>query len=898
MKLGSSALAALLSTVSTLAWAEPSPADFRTPEFLAQWGLGVIHADVAYAAGVDGTGVTIGIVDGGLDIEHSELAGRFEPGVETEQPWFIDYDGHGTAVAAVAVANRDGVGMHGVAPGAQVVMARHTDEDGFISDAAIASSLNGMIDRGVRIINNSYGDVGYTALTMTPEQFETEYQTYLSAVRRAVDSGALMIFITHNMAEDQPTPDGGLPHLFPELQRGWLAVTAVDSFHIADYANYCGVAMYWCLAAPGGGARDPSGEITDPIISAWAGGGYGEFYGTSYAAPHVAGAAALVSQMFPYMDAQQVGQVLLGTATDYGDPGVDAIWGYGLLNVGKAVMGPGRFDWGDFQANVTEGTSYWRNDIAGDGGLIKTGDGLLVLKGFNTYAGGTQVVEGGLALDGLVTSPVQVEYLGALMGQGLIGGNLDNAGMMIPGDARQQGLFAITGDYLHRTTGVLVASVDAQGAASALAVLGEAKLEGGEVVALLAPDLYRQDLRASFLLSAGGVSGRFTDLVMDDYVFLKGALEYAPDHVDLVVRRLRFDDPSVATSANQRAVGGEFERALFGGDADVELAAAALQQSTDLDAARNALGSLSGDIHATLAGMARDGGRRLARGLVGRMDQASAESAWIRPYGGWGKIDGDDEARGADTTSAGFLAGFDRRSDAGLQLGVSFGFDRTDADFDASAGKGRVETWEAAIYGRRELGALRFDGWAGYGRLDTSVSRDLQLGALSRRASADYRGDRFVLGAEAGRRFERRWGQVEPLAGLSYVSVREDGFEEEDAGGLGLAARSTTLDGLSSSLGVRVRSDLTLGAPVALDLQARWNHEFLDRAATLDARLLGVDGGGFAARGVAIGRDSAVLGIGASSALNANTDLRLDYDATLNADRTDQAVSLALHVAW
>ena len=128
--------------------------------------------------------------------------------------------------------------------------------------------------------------------------------------------------------------------------------------------------------------------------------------------------------------------------------------------------------------------------------------------------------------------------------------------------------------------------------------------------------------------------------------------------------------------------------------------------------------------------------------------------------------------------------------------------------------------------------------------------------------------------------------------------MREDGFEEEDAGGLGVAARSTTLDGLSSSLGVRVRSDLTLGAPVALDLQARWNHEFLDRAATLDARLLGVDGGGFVARGAAIGRDSAVLGIGASSALNANIDLRLDYDATLNADRTDQAVSLALHVAW
>ena len=62
--------------------------------------------------------------------------------------------------------------------------------------------------------------------------------------------------------------------------------------------------------------------------------------------------------------------------------------------------------------------------------------------------------------------------------------------------------------------------------------------------------------------------------------------------------------------------------------------------------------------------------------------------------------------------------------------------------------------------------------------------------------------------------------------------------------------------------------------------------------------LLGVQGGGFQARGVAIGRDSAALGLGVSSALNASTDLRLDYDASLNADRAAQAVSLALHVTW
>lgn len=893
MKLSHTALAALFSTVSTLAWAQQTPEDFRTPEFMAHWGLQYIGADVAYAAGVDGSGVTIGILDSGLDITHPEFAGRYETGIETDdQPWTYDLGGHGTSVAGVAVANRDGVGMHGVAPGAKVVMARVINEETYATDTRIVQALDMLLERGVRLVNFSYGN-GIPVTSVSAE----DYGEDIAAFRRFVDAGGLVIVGTANAGLDQPSPESGAPYTFPELQRGWLAVTATDTLGIPLYANYCGVAKNWCLAAPGGGDlwKDPT---LDPIMTPEVGGGYGYYYGTSLAAPLVAGAAALVWEMFPYLNAQQVGQILLGTATDYGPNGVDEIWGYGELNVGRAVMGPGRFDWGDFHANVTEGVSYWRNDIAGEGGLIKTGEGLLVLSGFNTYAGGTRIVEGGLALDGVVSSPVQVEYLGNLMGQGLVIGDLDSAGFVIPGDAGQQGFLSVLGDYRHRDTGVLVAAVNPEGATNALLVLGEAGIEGGEVFAQVEPGLYRQETRATFLLAAGGVNGRFAGLVIDDYVFLKGALEYQPDRVDLTISRLRFDDPAVAASANQRAVGGELERALSTGSQDVLLTAAALQQVTDPGVARQALGSFSGDMHATLAGMARDGGARLASGLSHRMNQPAAQSGWIQPYGEWGDIDGDAQASGADTTSSGFLAGFDRRSDQGLQLGLAFGFDRTDAEFDAFAGKGRIEAWQGAIYGRQEQGAVRADAWLGYGRLETRTGRNLQLGDASRRAVADYDGARLSIGAEAGRSFQHNWGRIEPLAGLGYTWLRQDHFEEDGAGGLGLAARTTAFDSLASSLGVRAVADVSVGAPLTLDAQARWNHEFLDRAAALDARFLGVPDGGFTATGVALGRDSAVLGLGVSGGLRENIDLRLNYDATLNAERTAQAVSLALRVTW
>ena len=81
------------------------------------------------------------------------------------------------------------------------------------------------------------------------------------------------------------------------------------------------------------------------------------------------------------MTMSQVRQVLLGTAQDVGAPGVDPVFGYGQLDVGKAVRGPGKFDWGDFVATVPSGRSTWENDITGNGGLVKAGDGALILTG-------------------------------------------------------------------------------------------------------------------------------------------------------------------------------------------------------------------------------------------------------------------------------------------------------------------------------------------------------------------------------------------------------------------------------------------------------------------------------------------------------------------------------------
>src|SRR5690606_9074457 len=185
------------------------------------------------------------------------------------------------------------------------------------------------------------------------------------------------------------------------------------------------------------------------------------FYGsgTSYAAPLVSGAAALVWQAFPYFNNDLVRQTLLGTATDLGDAGADAVFGYGLLNVGKAVKGPARFDWGDVTVDLA-GESTWSNAISGSGGLIKRGGGTLVLGHaglYLDYTGTTRIQQGTLTVAGdLHHSNVVVESGGRLAGTAWLGANLSNAGKVeIDSAGAAQGGLRVEGDYTQQAGGRL-----------------------------------------------------------------------------------------------------------------------------------------------------------------------------------------------------------------------------------------------------------------------------------------------------------------------------------------------------------------------------------------------------------------------------------------------------------
>lgn len=171
-----------------------------------------------------------------------------------------------------------------------------------------------------------------------------------------------------------------------------------------------------------GGVLGGSGTATDPLYYDVTGEkpeqGYADFTGTSMAAPHAIGALGLLLERFPYLTGTQVRDILLTTARDLGDPGVDDIYGWGLIDLRNAIEGPAQLlvDTDVLKNQRAGGLKVWQGDawddwtnaIGGPGGLTKSGAGWLRLSGANIFAEAT-VRQGILELAGsnqlLATSP-------------------------------------------------------------------------------------------------------------------------------------------------------------------------------------------------------------------------------------------------------------------------------------------------------------------------------------------------------------------------------------------------------------------------------------------------------------------------------------------------------------
>ena len=307
-------------------------------EYERQGGLDIIKAGAMHERGGTGDGIVVALFDSGSGT-HPELSGKYvyeskvdidcktvEPG-QTCTPQVIDAAdelGHGTFLAGLIVAPRDGEGIVGVAYEAKLASVAISTGD--LTEGQYASWLAGlvpqidkMIDLGVLVTNNSWGTplvVVRPGPGLSPSRVRElmpidKYQEY-------VDAGGVQVWASGNDQGIVPQVEGAAPYFFPDLEKGWLVVGAVnlDGGTSSWYSHWCGLAADWCLVAPAGIGTNPfnSEAEYEGLTSSSLNGGYGKQSGTSVAAPLVTGAIASLKSMFPNLSYHQIRNRILATA--------------------------------------------------------------------------------------------------------------------------------------------------------------------------------------------------------------------------------------------------------------------------------------------------------------------------------------------------------------------------------------------------------------------------------------------------------------------------------------------------------------------------------------------------------------------------------------------------------
>ncbi len=201
-------------------------------EFNAQWGLAAVKAEYALAKGLTGAGIDVVIVDSLLIKQHiRSSSGRVGPYIYN--PAGVGFGNHGTHVAGIIGAGRNGFGMEGVAPDvilSNIVMLNPAG-NGVLSDAQLAAGYDGAIAAGLRIFNNSWGINGTQITNFTPAGAAAAMGPLtLQSLHDAVDAGAVMVFATGNDFFDNPSVIGGIPYYYPR------AHTRVDHGHLGRSA--------------------------------------------------------------------------------------------------------------------------------------------------------------------------------------------------------------------------------------------------------------------------------------------------------------------------------------------------------------------------------------------------------------------------------------------------------------------------------------------------------------------------------------------------------------------------------------------------------------------------------------------------------------------------------------
>jgi len=321
-----------------------------------QWGHTAIEATEAWEEGYRGAGVRVGVIDGGFDLDHPDLEPNINLGLSKDftgeglQYVFGDAFSHGSHTAGTIAAADNAFGTIGVAPEAELVLIKVlSDTTGSGSSSDVMQGIIYAASVDCDVINLSLGAVVYKSAYGfdVPASYIAAYKNaYNRAVNYAYQMGTTVVAAAGNDGVDFDhaadlvhLPSGASNALSVSATGpiGWIFDYTTDLDVLAPYSNYGQKVIDF--AAPGGLYElfDSPGWQYDMVFSTGNGGWYWSA-GTSMAAPHVTGVAALIiGKNGGSMSPAQVKAVLKASSDDLGKPGKDDAYGYGRVNAYRAV---------------------------------------------------------------------------------------------------------------------------------------------------------------------------------------------------------------------------------------------------------------------------------------------------------------------------------------------------------------------------------------------------------------------------------------------------------------------------------------------------------------------------------------------------------------------------------
>lgn len=301
--------------------------EFRTEEYYYMGSgkgnspLDTINAAEAYAQGYTGKGVTLGIVDQYVNLSHREFLNKDNSYVIGEVPKDIDWieNFHGSHVAGIMSASKDGYGMHGTAFNSNFASGTFSTSEGLVK---AYNYFNTRED--IKIVNNSWGNVivyidevhnineNYQGRKGLLKYTDEEYSDVTNILKESMRSyNKLLIFCNMNAGHITPSLIPLLSYLDKEVKNNIIGVTALDTYSGKDKLGFLAVFSDLNKYNEENGISAPGVMINS--ADATNSQEYIPMAGTSQAAPMVTGVGGLVQEAFPYMTGKQIGDVLLST---------------------------------------------------------------------------------------------------------------------------------------------------------------------------------------------------------------------------------------------------------------------------------------------------------------------------------------------------------------------------------------------------------------------------------------------------------------------------------------------------------------------------------------------------------------------------------------------------------